>query len=177
MSEKTKDAIWRLNDIKRAYPLDKSDEWAVDMAIAALSAEPCSDAISRAEALEKIAAADITNGEEPVFTGKQVQALLKGLPFVHVNPCEDTISREIVLRELDKYLCGVPSEKCIYEIIKDLPSVHAEPRTGQSKLIPSGLKLKIEREADYQNERVNADIARGMYLALEIIDKWEADHA
>ena len=40
MSEETNDAIWRLNDIKRAYPLDKSDEWAVDMAIAALSAEP-----------------------------------------------------------------------------------------------------------------------------------------
>ena len=40
MSEETKDAIWRLNDIKRAYPLDKSDEWAVDMAIAALSVEP-----------------------------------------------------------------------------------------------------------------------------------------
>ena len=39
MSEETNDAIWRLNDIKRAYPLDKSDEWAVDMAIAALSAE------------------------------------------------------------------------------------------------------------------------------------------
>ena len=62
-------------------------------------------------------------------------------------------------------------------IVRDLPSVNAEPRTGQSKSIPSGLKLKIEREADYQNERVNADIARGMYLALEIIEKWEADHA
>ena len=47
ISDGTKDAIWRLNDIKRAYQLDKSDEWAVDMAIAALSVEPCKDTISR----------------------------------------------------------------------------------------------------------------------------------
>ena len=132
MSEEIKDAIWRLNDIKRAYPLDKSDEWAVDMAIAALSAEPCSDAISK----EKVI--DILDYWYDADSDGYVQAA---------------------------------------KSINELPPVHAEPRTGQSKSIPSGLKLKIEREADYQNERVNADIARGMYLALEIIEKWEADHA
>ena len=29
----------------------------------------------------------------------------------------------------------------------------------------------IEREADYQYAYVNADVAKGMYMALEIIDK------
>jgi hypothetical protein len=29
----------------------------------------------------------------------------------------------------------------------------------------------IEREADYQYANVNADVAKGMYMAIEIIDK------
>jgi hypothetical protein len=29
----------------------------------------------------------------------------------------------------------------------------------------------IEREADYQDANVNADVAKGMYMAMEIIDK------
>ena len=29
----------------------------------------------------------------------------------------------------------------------------------------------IEREADYQDAYVNADVAKGMYMAMEIIDK------
>jgi hypothetical protein len=29
----------------------------------------------------------------------------------------------------------------------------------------------IEREADYQDANVNADVAKGMYMALEMIDK------
>lgn len=40
------------------------------------------DAISRQAALDVIAETDITNGTEPVFTGKQVQALLRDLPPV-----------------------------------------------------------------------------------------------
>ena len=40
------------------------------------------DAISRQAALDVIAETDITNGTEPVFTGKQVQALLRDLPSV-----------------------------------------------------------------------------------------------
>lgn len=30
----------------------------------------------------------------------------------------------------------------------------------------------IEREADYQDANVNADVAKGMYKAMEIIDKY-----
>lgn len=33
------------------------------------------------------------------------------------------------------------------------------------------IRTEIEREADYQDAYVNADVAKGMYLALEIIDK------
>lgn len=47
-----------------------------------LAQEPCSNAISREDALEIIAKTDITNGMKPVFTGKQVQALLNDLPSV-----------------------------------------------------------------------------------------------
>lgn len=40
------------------------------------------------------------------------------------EPCKDCISRESVLMELGKYLCGVPfDEKGIDEVIKELPSV------------------------------------------------------
>ena len=118
--------------------------------------------------------------------------LLRDLPSVHAEPCSDAISRQAAENLFRNARAKLDASKYktmaefnlrdsmllnAEQMIHLLPSVHAEPRTGQSKSIPSGLKLKIEREADYQNERVNADIARGMYLALEIIDKWEADHA
>lgn len=46
--------------------------------------------------------------------------------------CKNCVSRESVLMELDKYLCGVPfDEKGIDEVIKDLPSVTPQPKTGR----------------------------------------------
>ena len=65
--------------------VDQMNE-AKQKAIKALEQKPCSDAISRQAAIDIIAETDITNGEEPVFTGRQVQALLKDLPSV--NPQE-----------------------------------------------------------------------------------------
>ena len=38
------------------------------------------------------------------------------------------------------------------------------------------VRTEIEREADYQDAYVNADVAKGMYLALEIINKIEGDN-
>lgn len=35
------------------------------------------------------------------------------------------------------------------------------------------IRAEIEHEADYQDAYVNADIAKGMYLALEIFDKYK----
>ena len=44
--------------------------------------KPCDDCISREDAIELIAGADETDGNEPVFNGKQVIKMLKGLPPV-----------------------------------------------------------------------------------------------
>jgi hypothetical protein len=33
------------------------------------------------------------------------------------------------------------------------------------------IRADIEREADYQDAYVNADVAKGMYMAIEIMDK------
>ena len=33
----------------------------------------------------------------------------------------------------------------------------------------------IEREADYQDAYVNADVAKGLYMALDIIDKCKSE--
>ena len=35
------------------------------------------------------------------------------------------------------------------------------------------IRAEIEQEADYQDAYVNADIAKGIYLALEIFDKYK----
>lgn len=35
----------------------------------------------------------------------------------------------------------------------------------------NNIRDDIEREADYQDAYVNADVAEGMYMAMEIIDK------
>ena len=37
------------------------------------------------------------------------------------------------------------------------------------------IRADIEREADYQDAYVNADVAKGLYMALEIIDKYKAE--
>ena len=67
--------------------IEWGDSYEVDydackIAIEALRQEPCDDAISREAALDVIAETDVTNGTEPVFTGKQVQALIRDLPSV-----------------------------------------------------------------------------------------------
>ena len=48
--------------------------------------QPCEDCISRDDAIELIASVDETNGNEPVFSGKQVIKMLKGLPSVTPQP-------------------------------------------------------------------------------------------
>ena len=48
--------------------------------------KPCEDAISRQAAIDMIADIDITNGFEPMFSGRQIQALLSDLPSVTPAP-------------------------------------------------------------------------------------------
>ena len=65
---------------------DTSYEWVetVRMAIKALEQQPCEDCISRNDIIELIAGADETNGNEPVFSGKQVIKML--LEQTELNP-------------------------------------------------------------------------------------------
>ena len=108
--------------------------------------EICEDAISREEAIEIIAATDITNGEEPVFTGKQVIALLKDLDGVissrPTEPCEDAISRQAAVERLCKVAefmnekrdgLGSPyvmAALFIQDNKEEFPSVTPKQRTG-----------------------------------------------
>lgn len=79
---------------------------ALSMAISALEAEPSEDAISRQAALDVIAETDITNGTELVFTGKQVQSLLRDLP--PVTPKQRTGRWEIISGNNSRCsICGV----------------------------------------------------------------------
>lgn len=67
---------------------DTSYEWCecVRLAIKALESQACEDCISREEAVEVIAGTDETNGNEPVFSGKQIIKMLKDLPPVTPKP-------------------------------------------------------------------------------------------
>ena len=57
--------------------------------------QPCEDCINRDDAIELIAGADETNGNEPVFCGKQVIKMLKSLPSVTPKarwiPCSERL--------------------------------------------------------------------------------------
>ena len=75
------------------------------------------------------------NGEQTCLTKCESYHFLATLLSVSrsENPtrCEDAVSRQAVLMELDKYLCGVPfDEKGIDEVIKELPSVSVAEETG-----------------------------------------------
>lgn len=55
---------------------------------------------------------------------KRVEAFDMAIQALEQQPCENAISRQAVLMEIDKYLCGVPFlEKGIDVVIKELPPV------------------------------------------------------
>ena len=107
---------------------------ATNMAIQALEQQPCTDAISRAEAI-RIASGYCHYTNIPDELAK--------LPSVNPKPCEDAISRQAVL---DAVLLvpiaplikgdNVHYERVVYEnVIKDLPSVTPAPKMGRWKNI------------------------------------------
>lgn len=107
------------------------------------------DLISLEDAIETIAGVDITDGTEPVFSGKQVVALLKDLDTIkleyeQIEPCEDAISRQAVLDKI-KEVCFSREQEWvdfrisqgsngqrdfIIKFIEDLPSIQPKPKTG-----------------------------------------------
>ena len=103
-------------------------------------------------------------------TVKQIEEALKQ------EPCEDAISRQAALEKaIDVPIAKVVTEdKVIYRKIMYDPATEVNTRwepqydTTFDKIIS-----EIEREADYQDAEVNADIARGMYKAIEIVEKYK----
>ena len=69
---------------------------------------------------------------------EEIEECLKmAIKALEQEPCEDAISREAVLMEIDKYLCGVPfGEKGINVVLKELP-----PVTLKARWIPVGERL------------------------------------
>lgn len=71
-------------------------------------------------------------------------------------------------------------------IVRDLPSIHAEPRTGHwiDKKVIDDIKAEIE-EPLHENRTIDTDDARAQAIALmwclqtidKHLEKWEADHA
>lgn len=55
--------------------------------------------------------------------------VLKDVPIIEQS--KDCISREMAVRELDKYLCGVEFEEGIDKAIKNLPPVIPQPKRGK----------------------------------------------
>ena len=77
-------------------------------------------------------------------------------------------SRELIAKMID-------SAPTVKEISTKIPInvfeqlISQEPKTK----VLNKIRTEIEQEADYQNAYINTDIAKGMYLALEIFDKYK----
>lgn len=123
------EVINTLNSLKEYYNdknedsyvgFDAEDNEAIDMAIKALEQTELNpsynsiklelDCISRDDAIELIAGADETDGNEPVFSGKQVIKMLKSLPPATPKtewiPCSERLPNEFV-----DVLCNTDSEE------------------------------------------------------------------
>ena len=68
-------------------------------------------------------------------------ALDMAIKALEQEPCKDAISRELALREIDKYMCGVPFEKTLDVVIQELP-----PVTPKARWIPCNERLPKENE-------------------------------
>ena len=69
--------------------------------------------------------------------------------------CWDKLA-DVELENTERMWFTTPSEKRVEYIKAD---------------VLEQIRDAIEREADYQDAYVNADVAKGMYMAIEIIDK------
>ena len=98
-----KEAIKIINNMPNCFPWEVE---ALYMAIKALEQQPCEDCISRDDAIELIAGADETNRNEPVFSGKQVIKMLKGLPSVTPKTRWIPVSERLPEEETDVLICN-----------------------------------------------------------------------
>ena len=123
---------------------DTSYEWAetVRMAIAALEAEPCSDAISRQAALNMQYRIDdsVTLSTRDVVNVEDIEELPSVTP--KAEPCDDAISRQATVERLCKVAefmnekrdgLGSPyvmAALFIQDNKDEFPSVNPNPKTG-----------------------------------------------
>ena len=100
------------------------------------SVTPCKDAISRTKAIEEIRIYRMKDSNDPDIKAfndgidTAISVIGHNIPPVTPQPCENAISREKVMMELDKYLAGVEYEKGIDRIIAELPSVTPQRPKG-----------------------------------------------
>lgn len=141
-----------------------------------------SDLIERQAALDKSWRVGYLNGEtEMVVSASDIV----GLPTVNAEPCSDAISRAAAIKEIYNNEWRLTLEN-IVQIIRDLPSIHAEYRTGHwiDRKVIDDIKAEIE-EPLHENRTINTDDARAQAIALmwclqtidKHLEKWEADNA
>ena len=118
------------------------------------------------EQIMKLQTYKMFEGEDTVYVERD-----NVLKLLEQEPCEDCISREAVLIELDKYLCGVPfDEKGIDEVIKELPLVTSQPRW-----IPVSEGLPKEAESVLVYAERNAYDDKGKFRKKVIDIGWQVD--
>ena len=92
------------------------------------------DEISRADVIEAIASADITDGTVKVFSGREVIKLIQALPSVQPQSCGDAINRKQAIENLTFLINNFKNVQgdlgsavnAARELIKNLPSVQPQ---------------------------------------------------
>ena len=130
-------------------PLTKELEDALKMAIKALEQQPSEDAVSRTEAIDKLTKFYnmVLDDNGTKLNIRDIVGTLERLPSVTPKPSEDCISRESVLKFIDKMPSELTSDgrrmirrRALEEYISDtLPSVTPQRDVGKwIKVYPLG---------------------------------------
>ena len=76
------------------------------------------------------------------------------------------IDADLFMQRIESYNTSDKMDKALYNFalheIASMPTVDVLDK----------IKTRIEREADYYDAEVNADIAEGLYMALELIEQY-----
>ena len=110
--EEREEAIKRLKKVKSIIGLSVSEKMSLDMAIKALEQEPCPNAINRSDMLDVV-------GHGRQYTSEELQKIIKGLPSVNPQSCDDAKSRQAVLDIVDSYS---ESQSNVEDVTQDIIS-------------------------------------------------------
>lgn len=100
--------------------------------------EPCPNTVSRSDMHDAI-------GHSMSYTSEDLQKIIKALPPVNPQPCEDAISREDALMCLTGEWTEITDEIIhrFIKRIKALPSVNPQPKTGHWEWVQYDYNPKI----------------------------------